>query len=115
MHVDKETFKKMFPDLTEEMKEERFKVNINIARCNSKAEEKAVASKSFDNYAPGVIDFLCRCDTATQAEEIIDYMEKRSEIEHKYAQKLRVQLNKKGIRSFGPKREEDYYTIESGQ
>jgi len=35
-------------------------------------------------------------------------MEKRGEISKEYAQKLRAQLKRKGVRSFGPKKEEDY-------
>jgi hypothetical protein len=114
MQVDRKTFKRMFPYLIEEMDGRQSRVNINKVKVNSEAEKKATASKSFDNYMPDIIDFLCRCDTPKQAEEIIDYMEKRSEIDYKYAQKLRAQLNKKGIRSFGAKREEGYYLAESG-
>jgi hypothetical protein len=36
-------------------------------------------------------------------------MEKRCEINKEYAQKLRAQLKQKGVRSFGPKKEENYY------
>jgi hypothetical protein len=36
-------------------------------------------------------------------------MEKRGEINCEYAQKLRKQLNEKGIRSFGSKKEDEYY------
>ena len=114
MQANKEALKKMFPHLTEEIEKWQSKANINTVRPKPEAEEKAVASKHLDNYAPDVIDFLCRCDTAKQAEEIIEYMEKRSEIDQKYARKLRIQLNKKGIRSFGAKREEGYYPTESG-
>jgi len=114
MQMDKEAFKKMFPHLAEEVEEGKPKVNIKTVRPDSETAEKAATSKCFDNYVPDVIDFLCRCDTAKQAEEIIDYIEKRSEIDHKYAQKLRTQLNKKGVRSFGAKREEGYYFTESG-
>ena len=114
MQIDKGTFKKMFPHLAEEMEEGESKVNIKSVRSDPAAREKEAVPKRFDDYNPNVIDFLCRCDTAKQAEEIIDYMEKRGEIDHKYAQKLRTQLKKKGIRSFGAKREEDYYLRESG-
>jgi len=113
MEVDKTTFKKMFPNLAEEIKGDKSKVRINSVRSDPKAGEKA-ASKRFDNYIPDVIDFIRRCDNEKQAEEIIDYMEKRGEIDHKYAQKLKTQLKKKGVRSFGPKREEGYYLRESG-
>ena len=113
MQMNKGTFKKMFPNLAEEMEEGKSKVNIDTVRSDSAMDEK-VASKCFDDYNPDVIDFLCRCDTAKQAEEIIDYLEKRREIGQKYAQKLREQLKKKGVRSFGAKREEGYYLKESG-
>jgi hypothetical protein len=36
-------------------------------------------------------------------------MEKKGEIKEQYAQKLRRQLRRKGVRSFGPKKEENYY------
>jgi hypothetical protein len=58
---------------------------------------------------PDVIDFIRRCDDEQQAKEIINYMEKREEINREYAQKLRKQLNEKGVRSFGSKKENDYY------
>jgi len=56
-----------------------------------------------------VVDFLRRCDTKAQAEEIIDYMAKKGEITKAYAEKLRAQLEEKGVRSFGTKKEKDYY------
>ena len=114
MTLDKGAFKKMFPHLAEEMDEAKSKVNINSVRHDPATGERAAASKCFDDYNPTAIDFLCRCDTAKQAEEIIDYLEKRGEIDHKYAQKLKTQVKKKGIRSFGAKREEGYYLRESG-
>lgn len=116
MQVDKGTFKKMFPHLAEEMDEGRTDVNVNSARLDPSpaASEKKPAAKCFDNYNPDVIDFLCRCDTSKQATEIIDYLEKRGEIDPKFAQKLRAQLKEKGVRSFGAKREEGYYLKESG-
>ena len=113
MEVDKGTFKKMFPYLAEEMEAEKSKVSINSVRSDQETEEKA-SSKRFDNYNPDVVDFICRCDNEKQAEEIIDYMEKRGETDHKFAQKLRAQLRKKGVRSFGAKRGEGYYLRESG-
>jgi hypothetical protein len=112
MEADKGTFKKMFPHLAEEMEAEKSKVSINSVRSDPPAEEKA-SGKRFDNYNPDVIDFICRCDNDKQAKEIIDYMEKRGEIDQKYAQKLRTHLRKKGVRSFGARRDEGYYLRES--
>jgi hypothetical protein len=109
MGLDKESFKKMFPNLTREMQSEENKVPVKSIRTDSKTGEKATNRERFINYVPDVIDFLRRCDTKEQAEEIIAYMEKRCEINKEYAYKLRAQLKQKGVRSFGPKKEENYY------
>lgn len=114
MQMDKGTLKKMFPRLAEEITEGKSKVDVNSVRSDPATGEKIAASKHFDGYNPTVIDFLCRCDTAKQAEEIIDYLEKRGEIDNKYAQKLKTQLKKKRVRSFGAKRKEGYYLSASG-
>jgi len=113
MRINKVTFKKMFPRLADEMEVGKAGIDANKAPSGHITEQKATASKRFDHYNPTVTDFLCRCDNPRQAEEIIDYMEKRGEIDYPYAQKLRGQLKKNGVRSFGAKREEGYYFAES--
>jgi hypothetical protein len=109
MGLDRESIKKMFPNLTREMQSDETKVPVKSIRTDPKTGEKAANRERFVNYVPDVIDFLRRCETKEQAEEIIAYMEKRCEINEEYAQKLRVQLKQKGVRSFGPKKEENYY------
>lgn len=113
MEFDKETFKRLFPNLAREMESGENKVAVNSVRTNMKSGERA-ASRCFVHYDPDVIDFLRRCDTPEQAEEIIAYMERRGEISREYAAKLRKQLKEKGVRSFGPKKEEDYYLKRGG-
>jgi hypothetical protein len=108
MEIDKKTFKKMFPHLAKEMEEKLQGVTISSVRSDVKAAEKA-SSDRFAGYMPDVVDFIRRCDNEEQAEEIINYLEKRGEISSKYAQKLRKQLKEKGVRSFGPRKEDDYY------
>lgn len=108
MELDKKTLKKLFPNLAKELESSEHKFAINSVRTDVQTGERAV-SKSFLHYTPDVIDFIRRCDTEEQAEEIINYMEKRGEIERRYAKKLRKQLKEKGVRSFGSKKEEDYY------
>jgi hypothetical protein len=108
VEIDKKTFKKLFPHLAKELGSEEHKVEINSVRTDVQTAERA-ASKRFTHYMPDVIDFIRRCDTKEQAEEIIAYMEKRGEITKQYAEKLRKQLEDKGVRSFGPKKEENYY------
>ena len=113
MEIDKETFKKLFPNLATELESDKNKVAINSVRTDTQTGEKA-HSRNFVNYIPDVIDFIRRCDTVQQAEEIIAYMEKRKEITKQYAKKLRKQLKEKGLRSFGPKKEENYYLKHGG-
>jgi len=113
LEFDKETFKRLFPNLAREMESGENKVAVNSVRTDTKSGERA-ASRCFVHYDPDVIDFLRRCDTPEQAEEIIAYMERRGEISHEYAAKLRKQLKEKGVRSFGPKKEENYYLKRAG-
>ncbi len=116
MELRKDQFKKMFPNLAKEMNAKNQKVSINSVRSDTKTAEKtAKARKTLSNYDPDIIDFLRRCDTRQQAEEIITYMENRGEINPSYARKLRQQLRKEGVRSFGPKKEEGYYFNVSGR
>jgi len=109
VELDKESLKKMLPNLAKELQTDENKVQVNSVRTDEEDGEKVATSQSFDHYMPDVIDFIRRCDTGEQAEEIIGYMEKRGEIDKKYAQKLRKQLKEKGVRSFGTKKEQDYY------
>jgi hypothetical protein len=108
MAFDKETVKKMFPNLAKELDADDNSVAINSVRTDPPAGENA-SSKRFSHYMPDIIDFIRRCDSNKQAEEIIAYMEMRGEIEKQYAAKLRKQLRVSGVRSFGPKKEHDYY------
>jgi len=108
MEIEKERFKRMFPHLAKELEAKELKVRITSVRSDLQTGENA-SSKKFSGYLPDVVDFLRRCDDEQQAEEIIRYLERRGEISHEYAQRLRKQLKDKGIRSFGSKKEEDYY------
>jgi len=113
VEIDKEQFKKMFPNLAREIEGGENKITISSIRLDPLEGEKTV-SKRFDGYNPDVIDFLRRCDNEQQAEEIIAYLERRGEISQQYASSLRKQLKEKGVRSFGPKKEEAYYLKMAG-
>lgn len=113
MAYDKERFRKMFPHLAKELESGESKVGICSMRSDINAGERA-ASSCFEGYAPDIIDFLRRCDTNEQAVEIIDFMERRNEISAEYAGKLRKQLKERGVRSFGSKKETDYYLKRGG-
>ena len=113
MEINKEKFKKMFPHLAREMMNGDNRVVITSVRSDAESGEKAV-SESFRGYNPDVIDFLRRCDSEEQANEIIDYLEQRKEINGEYAAQLRKQLKEKGVRSFGSKKEDGYYLKRAG-
>ena len=113
MEIDKKSFKKMFPNLSEEFEGEESKVPINSVRTDSDTAEKSLSDK-FRNYNPTVVDFIRRCDTEAQAEAIIAYLEKRNELTKEYAEELRKQLKKEGVRSFGAKKKENYYFKQGG-
>lgn len=108
MEIDKERFKKKFPHLAKELESGKDKVEITSIRSDIQTGEKS-STKKFLGYVPDVIDFLRRCDNEEQAEEIIHYQEKKGEITPQYAQRLKEQLKKEGVRSFGQKKEEDHY------
>jgi len=108
VEFDKENFRKTFPNLARELESDEHKVGMNSVRGDVQTGEKA-ASEKFLHYTPDVVDFIRRCDKEEQAEEIIAYLEKRGEVEKQCAERLRKQLKEKGVRSFGPKKEENYY------
>ena len=124
MATDKKAVKKMFPHLYKELETGDCKVPINAVRKNpQEAEEGEAEEEEFEptvlpdklrHFDPCAVDFIRRCDTEAQAEEIIAYLQKRGEITQKYAEELRCQLKRKGVRSFGPKKEENYYFREGG-
>ena len=67
--VKKKDFQKMFPRLAQELTTKEQVLPLTSIRSDIKQGEKA-ASKEFDRYTPDVIDFLRRCDTEEQAEDI---------------------------------------------
>ncbi len=124
MATDKKSLKKMFPHLYKELERGDVKVPINAVRKNPEEVENAECEKEefeptvfpdkLRHFNPCVVDFIRRCDTEAQAEEIIAYLQKKGEITQEYAEELRYQLKREGVRSFGPKKEENYYFREGG-
>src|SRR5208282_1264474 len=95
MATDKKALKKMFPHLYEELETGDAKIPINAVRKNPEEAEGAVDCED--------------CEEEEEAEEIIAYLQKKGEITQQYAEELRCQLKREGVRSFGPKKEENYY------
>ena len=131
MALDKKSLKKMFPHLYDELETGEVKVPIDAVRKNPlEAEEEAVGEEceceeeelasctetpdKLRHFYPSAVDFIRRCDTEAQAEEIISYLQKKGEITKENAEQMRCQLKQKGVRSFGPKKEENHYFREGG-
>ena len=102
---DGDEFRTAYPALSKELKSGTTKVSINGVRTMSEKTDTA----STERFLPDVVDYIRRCDTMDQAVEIINYMQKRGEINAKEAKKFKSQLKANGLRSFGTKKETDHY------
>lgn len=109
VEMDKEEFKRKFPTLFKEIESKKAKIKIN--KTNSSNNQ---SKELFRGYMPTAIDYLRRCDTEEQAEKTIECLLKNKEISESYGKKLKKVLKKKGIRGFGPKKEDGYYLRKAG-
>ena len=103
-----EDFKDNFPALSDELERgltQKYKIQGVRGTLSEKSEEKPAEG----TYIPGVIDYIRRCDTVSQALEIVDWMLKQGEISRVEARDIKAQLKSEGLRSFGTKKEKDYY------
>jgi len=106
--IDKERFRKLFPHLAEEMENGKSRVHIDHYRTRVNPEDR-LTNRRWAGYNPDILDFICRCDTEEEAEEIIAYMEEQGEITAERVSELREQLQKEGLRSFGDRKKPDFY------
>jgi hypothetical protein len=84
-------------------------IENDLDENSEKLKQSFSTPSRFIGYNPTIIDFIRRCDTEDQAEEIITFLEQKGEIDNSEAKKFREQLTKKGLRSFGSKKKEGYY------
>lgn len=106
--MERERFKKLFPHLADEIDSERSKAQLNDYYSENDDSNRGEKRK-WAGYDPDVIDFIRRCVTIKQAIEVIDYLERREEINTEQAVEIRRQLAKEGLRSFGTKKGKDFY------
>ena len=101
--MERDEFKKRFPKLAKEMEEGIGKADIEFMPAPPKAKRR------FAGYSPDIYDFLRRCKTDEEAEEIIEYLKTKGEITEEKAEELQEQLKTDGLQSFGSRKDEDYY------
>lgn len=104
------------PHLANEMQSSKADVRIDGVRWEDTDRTRQPVRTDedrFSGYSPDIIDFLRRCNTEDEALEIIDFLEKRGEINPNHAKELRNQLKAQGLRSFGTKKIWGYYERET--
>ena len=109
MEIDKEEFKKKYPKLIDEIENSDKKIKIDLSKNKAESSKNDKIKKNFRGYDPTITDFIQRCTTVDEANSIIDYLENRREVSKEHAKSIREQIKEKGIRSFGPKKKENYY------
>ncbi|MBS7623450.1 DUF2095 family protein [Candidatus Bathyarchaeota archaeon] len=105
VEMESEEFKKKYPNLWREIMGE----DSSSGPTTTEAHQDM-----FRGYIPTAVDYIRRCKTSEQAEETISYLEKTEQVTAEYAQRLRVQLRIRGLRSFGPRKKEGHYLREAG-
>jgi hypothetical protein len=103
-----------FPALSDELEEGKTKTyRVSGTRTVPKEPPSADSEDSSagreETFLPDVVDFIRRCDTESEAVEIIDFMVRRRELTDNQAKAMRRQLKEEGLRSFGTKKERDHY------
>lgn len=101
--MEKKRLKKLFPKLAEEMESGESKTDLEFDVQPPKPRRR------WEGYEPNAIDYIRRCETEERAKEIIDYLESRDELTPEEAEKLRTQLEEKGLRSFGRRKTAGFY------
>ncbi|MCF2135740.1 MAG: DUF2095 family protein [Candidatus Thorarchaeota archaeon] len=105
--MERKDFEKAFPALSDEMATGETKT-YRIAGVRQEMNESRSPGEK-ETYLPDVVDYIRRCDTVSQAVEIIEYLLKRGELTKSQASSIKRQLKSEGLRSFGAKKERDYY------
>jgi len=88
-------------------------LRIDSVRLDVEEAEKEAQGLP-EGYSPTPIDYLRRCSNDEEALEVINYLEKKGEIDGKLSEMLRQQVRSLGVRSFGPLKEEGYYLRKYG-
>jgi hypothetical protein len=110
-----ERFPALFREITDDDLVEKAQLRIDEVRVSSSEEEtgkRASAERNvtpLSGYEPGIVDFIQRASTLAEAEEIIDFLEKRKEVLAESAEELRRRLHAEGLESFGPRRKPGHY------
>ncbi len=108
--MEKKDFKRLFPHIADEIETGASKVDLTKAREPPRSTVPSYAEdRKYAGFQPSAIDFIRRCRKPKEAEEIINYLEKKGDISNKEAKEFRKQLKEEGLRSFGPHKGPGFY------
>ena len=101
-----EDMEKNFPHLHAEISNDDMILGIDNVEGNfSPSKEKddlTITDDPLNNFEPTITDYICRAKTEQEAIEIIDFSQQQGHITSEEALQLLEQLQKDGVRSFGP-------------
>lgn len=103
--IEDKDFEEVFPALYRDIKGGERGILEEEHRTSSGSKK----TRKFSGHMPGATDFICRCKSIQEAEEIIDYLLKKGEITEEHANNLKKQLQEKGLEYFGEHRKPGYY------
>lgn len=108
--MEKKDFKKLFPHIAEEVESGASKVDLAKLNESSRSTEPGYKEdRKYAGFQPGAIDFIRRCHKPKEAEEIINYLEKKGDVNGEEAEALRRQLKAEGLKSFGTHKGHGFY------
>ncbi len=108
-----EDMEKHFPHLHAEISDDEMILGIdNVEGSFSPSkgtDDLSITDDPLIDFDPTVIDFLSRAKTEEEAKEIIDFSQQQGHLTAEEALQLLEQLQKDGVRSFGPIRTSGHY------
>lgn len=118
VEYSRDEIESLLPNLTRELAGDQYNpleiVQENLERIPRSHEEIKKTTKSqydpdTELFSPKTEDYLRRCSTIEEAEEIINHQFKINEITKEQANELRKLCKKHGLGYFGQKKEWGYY------
>lgn len=100
IEMDIEELRRKYPNLARELEKRVMCVEIRGSRTSD--EDLRVG-------LPDAVDYIRRCRSVQEAEEVISFLERTNQISRAKADELRKQLYSQGLESFGPHKEFGYY------
>ncbi len=111
--VSTDDMEEKFPHLHAEITGKEMNIDIDVVETNFTPSESTEDDDSlidpFRDFIPSISDYLCRARTEEEAKDIINFSLKQGHLAKQEADNLLEQLEKEGVRVFGPIRTEGHY------